>query len=203
MGTGQMSGFLLISPERAYVIHHTDLTQSSHLVSFSRATGTFLAEHFVTFGLTEVAVHDAANGLVFFPDNLPELNGIRVFDAATGDQLTSEPISTGLPPVDLVVARDEGTGAAPLPIAPALVTWAAPNPTRGAAWIRVLGVNAPARLTLVDATGARVRTIAGEVGAGGAVFQWDGLDDRGARVPAGVFFYRAENGAAGRVVVVR
>jgi hypothetical protein len=50
MGAAQMGGFLFVSATRGYFLHHTDFAQSSHLVSFSRETGMFLDEHFVSFG---------------------------------------------------------------------------------------------------------------------------------------------------------
>jgi hypothetical protein len=201
IGAAQISGFLFVSPERGYFIHHTDFAESSHLVSFSRTTGTFIAENHMTFGTIERLAFDPVTGFLYFGD-LGVGWGIRAFDAATGAQLTTESIPTGFPPVDLVVARGAGTTVAPQPIAPTRVTWASPNPTWGATRIRVMG-NAASKLTLVDATGARIRTMSGDAGEAGAVFHWDGRDDEGARVPAGVYFYRVESGAAGRVVVVR
>jgi hypothetical protein len=202
MGVAQMSGFVFVSPERGYVVHHTDFAESSHLVSFSRITGGFIAENHMTFGTIERVAYDASTGYLYFAD-LGVGWGIRVFDAATGDQLTTASIPTGFPPVDWIVVRTEGTGVEPQVLAPGRITWASPNPTRGTTRIEVLGNATTGRLTLVDATGARIRTMLGEAGTGGAVFHWDGRDDGGARVPAGVYFYRAESGATGRVVVVR
>jgi hypothetical protein len=209
MGAQQMGGFILVSPTRGYIIHHTDFTLSSHLVSFSRVTGAFLAEHFVTFALAEHLAFDPVTNLLYFPDAGFGW-GIRVFDASTGAQLTTESIDTGLPPVDLVIARGSETEAHPLALSPRVASWASPNPTTGAASFHVNGRPGGeiGRLTLVDATGARLASLAPATrGLHGATFDWDGRDEGGARVSPGVYFYRVEgtSGAAatGRVVVVR
>ena len=100
---GDLTGFVMVSPERGYVVTHTDLTLSSHLTAFSRVDGSHQGEMFVTFTQVDHLAFDPRTGQLFFPD--PEVHGVRVFDAASGAQLTSEPIDTGLAPIDLVVAR--------------------------------------------------------------------------------------------------
>jgi DNA-binding beta-propeller fold protein YncE len=209
IGAAQIGAFLFVSPTRGYFVHHTDFALSSHLVSFSRVTNSFLAEHFVTFAFVERLAFDPVTNLIYFPDS-GFAGGIRVFDAATGDQLTEEAVDTGLPPVDLVIARSSGTDALPAPAPSRAAAWAFPNPTVGAASIHVTGRAGSelGTLTLVDATGARLASLAPATRAvSGARFDWDGRDEGGARVSPGVYFYRVEgtSGAAatGRVVVVR
>ncbi|UCF05203.1 MAG: right-handed parallel beta-helix repeat-containing protein [bacterium] len=54
------------------------------------------------------------------------------------------------------------------------------------------------RLTIYDAAGRRVRTlVAGRQAAGGKTVQWDGRNEKGARVSGGIYFYRLE--VAGRI----
>jgi hypothetical protein len=203
MGAAAMSGFLFVSPTRGYFIHHTDFAQSSHLVSFSRQTGQFLAEHFVTFGLTERIAHDVETGLLFFPDSDFGVDGIRVFDAATGEQLTSAPISTGLGPVDVVVARDPGgVGAPSLPL-DGFHAWAIPNPSRGALSIHWRGESEnDISLSIVDARGRLVRKWDRVVSDS---ISWDAHDDADRPVAPGVYFLRLDSTheRTGSFVIVR
>ncbi len=100
---GDMTGFVLVSPELGYVLTHTDLTLSSHLTAFSRIDGSHQGEKFVTFTQVDSLAFDAKTGQLFFPDGNA---GIRVFDAATGVQLSSTPVGAGdIFPTDVIVAR--------------------------------------------------------------------------------------------------
>lgn len=81
-----------------------------------------------------------------------------------------------------------------------------PNPTTGALSFS-LGVPEAGRVSvaLFDVRGRRVRALCdGELTAGPAEFAWDGRDDGGTRVAAGVYFLRATTlaGSAVRRVVV-
>ena len=79
-----------------------------------------------------------------------------------------------------------------------------PNPTRGLAEIAWSGGVGPVRLEVLDARGRRVAT-----GAGGAAgtWRWTGGAQRGALLPAGVYFVHARDSAGRhtveRVVIVR
>jgi hypothetical protein len=69
-----------------------------------------------------------------------------------------------------------------------------PNPTRGPV---LVSVRLPAadriRATVHDVAGRRVRTLAHGVAAAGTVeANWDGLDEGGASVAAGIYFVRVE-----------
>ena len=51
------------------------------------------------------------------------------------------------------------------------------------------------RVTIVDVSGRTVRTIeAGDLGAGTRIVRWDGRDDHGATVAAGIYFARVQAG---------
>lgn len=86
----------------------------------------------------------------------------------------------------------------PAPGAPALV--ARPNPFRAATTIAGA---APRRgsavVTIHDARGARIATLPA-AGAAGSAPTWNGRDDAGRRVPAGVYFARVADDAGTRVV---
>lgn len=64
---------------------------------------------------------------------------------------------------------------------------------------------AVARVRVFDLRGRPVRTLdsPAEFTAGGRVAVWDGRDERGNALPSGVYFFRADGGAAGRVVLLR
>jgi len=67
-----------------------------------------------------------------------------------------------------------------------------PNPVRGSAMIHFgLARAGEVRLELFDMAGRRVRSLAGGVLAAGPHFtQWDGRDQHGQRVTAGIYFLR-------------
>lgn len=69
-----------------------------------------------------------------------------------------------------------------------------PNPSRGSARIAwSLRVGGVARLAVFDVTGRAVRRLAaGPHGAGETAHTWDGRDDAGNHVPAGVYMVRVE-----------
>ncbi len=71
-----------------------------------------------------------------------------------------------------------------------------PNPVRGSAEIRFdLPVSSSVALEIFDVTGRRVRVLENRtVTAGRHVLQWDGRDDHGSRVAAGMYFYRLQAG---------
>ncbi len=83
-----------------------------------------------------------------------------------------------------------------------------PNPMRAGATMRFAMPEAGrVRLALYDVTGARCRTLVdGERAAGEHLVPYDGRDDAGQALPAGVYFARLDAGRASctqRVVVVR
>ena len=74
-----------------------------------------------------------------------------------------------------------------------------PNPARGAVACAFEAFDAsPVRLSVFDAAGRLVRSATLEgTGPGRRVWMWDGLDDRGARAPAGSYRVRAVGIAGG------
>jgi glucose/arabinose dehydrogenase len=86
--------------------------------------------------------------------------------------------------------------AAEPPARPALALAAFPVPATGAVRLSYrLPSAAPATLFVADARGRRVRSLwTGEGRAGEHVATWDATDDRGARVPAGVYFAAVQCG---------
>jgi len=81
---------------------------------------------------------------------------------------------------------------------------AAPNPFRGATELAyTLASDADVRLEVFDLAGRRVRTLqSGRVTAGTHRAAWDGRDDRGASLAAGVYMARLRRGDASETIRV-
>jgi hypothetical protein len=75
-----------------------------------------------------------------------------------------------------------------------------PNPARESATLRFsLASAGHVRMTVYDVGGRVVRTLVdGPQTAGQHDVQWDGNDDRGSRLPAGVYSYRVQSGGSSR-----
>jgi len=80
---------------------------------------------------------------------------------------------------------------------------ARPNPFHGSTTLRLGPSIAPTSIAIFDPTGRMVRRLH-LAGADG--FQWDGRDDAGRTVPAGLYLVRADDGTRallGRIVRLR
>ena len=113
-------------------------------------------------------------------------------------------------PSDVALARFNvnGSGAIALPARPILLG-CSPNPmtvsTRIALVLPEIGTRRVA-LAVFDASGRRLRTWSGGFSPGLNEIEWDGTDDRGQAVRAGVYFYRFELDGmreSGRIALVR
>ena len=106
----------------------------------------------------------------------------------------------------VIVNQDGTVSVGPSPDVDFLAA-AVPNPVRGRTSIRFgLARAGDARLELYDLAGRRVRTLAsGTMPAGPSAAQWDGRDQGGRTVAAGVYFVRLATAARvfhSRVVVL-
>lgn len=103
--------------------------------------------------------------------------------------LATAPVS-GTPGVD----RTRGLGVSFLSPGLLALEGAFPNPFYGQTAIRfVLGESAEVDASLYDAQGRRVRALAPRrLAAGRWTMAWDGRDDAGGVLAAGVYFYRLE-----------
>lgn len=133
-------------------------------------------------------------------DRTPGAAGLRVFDARTTLELTTEPIAVGRPPFLCVLPEPAEAVSAPtvVPAAPALrAPWPNPaNPRVNLAFTARPGETV--RIEVRDLRGRRLRTVRVTAdGAGAGRWTFDGLDDRGRPLPSGA--YRAVAvGAHGR-----
>jgi aminopeptidase N len=83
-----------------------------------------------------------------------------------------------------------------------------PNPSRAAVTLRFAPTAAgPARLSVYDVLGRPVRRLVdGTAGPAAVTLQWDGADEAGRPLPAGVYFHRLETAQGvftGRLVLLR
>jgi serine protease AprX len=81
---------------------------------------------------------------------------------------------------------------------------AAPNPFHAATELGyALAADADVRLEVFDLAGRRVRTLeAGRARAGDHRAAWDGRDDAGAALPAGVYLARLQRGGVSQTLRV-
>lgn len=122
----------------------------------------------------------------------------------------SEPAGSGSPRRGLTVVPNPSSG-------PVEIRWTGPADERAHAWggpfgapaggIAVLPMPDGRRLVIADAAGRRVRLLAAPAGRPdeAAVLPWDGRDEDGQEVPAGVYWIKAPEtpGPGARVVRIR
>ncbi len=95
--------FVMVQPDRGYLVYSTDFVISSHLFGFSVPGGVDSgSELHISLGyFAPVLAHDPNTHTLFVPQAGFSPSGVQVFDAATGAPLTSDAIPTTGPPVDL------------------------------------------------------------------------------------------------------
>jgi subtilisin family serine protease len=127
-----------------------------------------------------------------FPAFSPEQTIARIL--STGDSLAYNlPIGPKLNAYRAVSAPITAVGdAAAAPLAFARI---APNPFRASTVLRfTLPAAGPARLTIFDCAGRRVRALAdGDLEAGPHAIPWDGASDAGAPLGSGIYFAQLES----------
>lgn len=108
-------------------------------------------------------------------------------------KLVAEDVHGNLSPVAMLVPH-EVLGVDGTPAPRAFLALGGPNPSQGGTVLRFgLATAGRANLAVYDAAGRRVRTlVAGAVAAGEHVASWDGRDEAGRAVAAGLYFARLE-----------
>lgn len=138
-----------------------------------------------------------AAGRLLVADRTVGAAGVRVFDTATGAELTAGATDTGLPPFMFVMPV---SGAiSPVPTVPAAaLAMAAPYPNPGNPRTRIVLQTTPgARITvtLADLRGRAVHSVTVTAdGAGRAACDLDGVDDAGRPLASGVYQVMAVQG---------
>ena len=99
-----MGPVVMVSQTKGYVVVHTDIVESSHLVAFSRIDGSRLGDDvYMAIGWVESMAFDPITSQLFYPD--PGAGGLVVVDTVSDVVLSPTPIATGGLPYDLIVAR--------------------------------------------------------------------------------------------------
>jgi hypothetical protein len=146
---------------------------------------------------------------LFVADRTSGAAGVRVFDAASGAELTDSPLTTGLPPF-LFIMPQPGS-AAPVEQAPAAglaLGRAYPNPCNPRATVPVSGpAGQPVQVSVFDLRGRRVlvRQVTLD-GQGRAAFEFTGETGGGRPLAAGIYRVVAQGQgslAAGSVCLVK
>ncbi len=103
-----LGAFVMVTPDRGYLVCGTDLLLSSHLMPFTVSGGVEPGPelHFSLGYFAPTLVHDPATDTFFFPEGGFDGYGVHVFDALTGTRLTPEPVATTGQPTDLVLLSD-------------------------------------------------------------------------------------------------
>lgn len=118
--------------------------------------------------------------------------GIALAPVGPGN-VTVTPVITGFTSIPQVVEVTGSTvGVEPSTTVPLTLAQNIPNPVGSATRIRFsLPNGGPVSLTVYDVSGRRVRTLVDrDMGAGEFEVRWNGTDERGSAVSAGVYFYR-------------
>jgi hypothetical protein len=130
--------------------------------------------------------------LLFLADRTVNNSGVRVFDALTFTELTTDPISTGLPPslflLDLT-REDEASPVIPDLAGSLLVGHPFPNPCNPTAVLPVTGkAGTTVTVKVVDMRGRNLRD--GQLiidGSGAAEFRFTGMDRHGHTLATGQY----------------
>jgi hypothetical protein len=102
-----IGSFVMVSSQRGYLVYTTDLTVSSHLNEFTLAAGPAGLAKFTAVGfLAPALVFEHTGNRMFFANSDSSQPGVRVFNADTAEQLTTNPVATGGPPSDLALLSD-------------------------------------------------------------------------------------------------
>jgi len=101
-----LGAFVMVTPETGYLIFSTDLLLSSHLQRFSLRGGVESGPelHVSLDYFVPALAHDAATRQIFLPDGGIRPGGVFVFDAETGERLSSGAIPVGGMPSDAALA---------------------------------------------------------------------------------------------------
>jgi hypothetical protein len=195
------------SATRAFSIV-SDAGFNTKLVAWDPSTGLLVGPPLFApggFSLADVALDDRDE--LYVCDNDVTAPGVFVFNAATGGLLAG-PLDTGLPPFEIAFDGAADLAAvAPLVAHGVLLSAPWPLPTRtGARATLELGAGAEVRAEVLDVAGRVVRTVAsGRFGAGRRDIVWDGRDETGAHVSAGIYLLDVRAGServARRIVVM-
>jgi hypothetical protein len=168
---------------------HTDL------IAFNPSTGAKIHTVYSPGAWVLQDIERAPTGELFLADRTAVNPGLRVYDTATGIQLTSNPIDVGLPPFDITFSVEVQTGVEDAPPVASLGQ-NYPNPFNPSTTIPfVLERDANVVVEVFDVRGGRVATLVDEaLRAGAHQTRWDGRDAASRPAASGVYFVRLRTG---------
>jgi hypothetical protein len=183
---GSPIDFAIATREKCYIVA-SGSTFNTFCASFDRASGDpirtiYESEEYV---LTDLLVYP--NGNLFLTDRDYFAPGVRVYDTLT-EELIAGPLDTGLPPYELLVLPDGASGIEDGADLDSVIGLPFPNPSSGCVKLSVAAQGSPfLTVGIFDTSGRRVRTLRD---TNGPEIAWDGLDQGGRAVPAGVYWIR-------------
>jgi hypothetical protein len=147
---------------------------------------------------------------LYLADRAPLAPGLRVFDAASGAELTGAPVGTGLPPFQIVLPATGGAAPVPppVPVGGLELGRPFPNPCNPRAEVVLDGPpGAAVTVSICDLRGRRLARSVVRLDAGGrATWNFTGRDGAGRALAAGTYRVVAETGqgfAARTVTLVK
>lgn len=187
----------------------------ARLVSFDRETGSVIDTLYIQDsggGASLAGIEMSRQGELYLCDRDAARPRVRIYDMPADTLITA--VDVGVPPYDIALVQQEYAGVPALPPGPELPETASllifPNPAHPIAAIRFEAPggahSARVHVHIHDVTGRLVRSLdAGISGPGRQEVVWDGTDERGNAVAAGVYFCSIANSPdrSARLVLVR
>lgn len=184
---GDINDFELLDGSKGYAIV-TTASFNTELISFNPATGvkvsTLYAPGAYVLNDIEISPYDE----LFLADQTALDPGIRIFDTGSDTEITSGPISTGLPPFDICFSIPViSDGKVPLQ---AMLGMNYPNPFNPVTTIPFSTESSgEVNISIHDVTGRKIRTVTSRFYTAGAhKATWNGTDEKGCGVSSGVYF---------------
>jgi hypothetical protein len=176
---------------RAYAVV-SDSASNTSLVAWDPSRGEWLGTVYAPGGysLSDVALDD--RGELYVCNSSFTSPGLQVYGSGSDEHLAG-PLSTGLPPIQIVFDSGEtsdggGSAGAGVSMAPPV-----PNPASGPVRV-VLDLPTPGKagVEVLDVLGRNVRVLTDRLmQSGPTTVAWDLLDAAGRRVRPGVYWFRA------------
>jgi len=199
---GDLLDFEVVAPDLGYALV-SDAYFVTSLLAFDPSGATGPRTVLAGGGYDYADIAWDGEGQIFLADQTLGATGVRVFDAATGEQLTADAIPVGRKPFQIVTPTERPTGvpsASPRSGLRLAAPW--PNPANPAVNLRFAAeAGTRVELAVYDLRGRllrRTRAVAGADGSGSWLF--DGRDSCGRPLPSGAYraTARSASGTTGR-----
>ena len=194
---GDLLDFTLVAADLAYAIV-SDASFITSMVVFDPAGSTAATVVAVAGGYDFADLAWDGADHIFLADQALGATGVRVFAAADGSELTTAPIPVGRKPVQIVLPLEATTGVSSSPPASGLTLAAPwPNPANPAVMIGFAAEpGAVLDVVVCDLRGRVLRRASATASASGdGSWRFDGRDDDGRPLAAGVYRALVRNGA--------